>query len=150
MKAAALFFGAVFGFMISWGWFTDPDAIRDMLLLEDLYLWKMFALAVATAFVGTRLLRHRRSLVTHEEIDWVTSRPRRRHVTGAVIFGTGWAVTSACPAPIAAQLAQGIPWALFTVAGLVTGILLYQRGPAGVTAVDAGPDTPAEAGAASA
>ena len=35
VRAAAAAFGALFGFMISWGHFTDPDAIRAMLLLED-------------------------------------------------------------------------------------------------------------------
>lgn len=145
MKAAgaAAGIGAVFGFAISWGWFADPDAIRDMLLLRDLYLWKMFALAVAVAFVGVRLVRGRRSVVTHETIEWATARPQRRHVTGAALFGTGWAVAAACPAPIAAQLGQGVVWSLFTLAGVATGVLVYVRRHAGAPEAEVGPDTPA-------
>lgn len=58
-----------------------------------------------------------------------------------------WAVASSCPAPIAAQLAQGVWWSAFTFAGVGAGILLYLREQARrpMAAFDAGPDTPAEA-----
>jgi hypothetical protein len=140
VRLAAAAFGALFGFMISWGWFTDPDAIRAMLLLEDAYLWKMFVLAVAVGFVGVRVVRGRRARLTGEPIAWSTLRPERRHVTGAVLFGTGWAVSNACPAPVAAQLAQGIWWCLFVLGGILFGVHLYARRG---EQVEAGPDTPA-------
>ena len=144
-KLVAGAFGLVFGFMISWGHFTDPDEIRQMLLLEDLYLWKMFVLAVAVAFVGSRLVRGSRAWLAGEPVSWVTARPRRRHVAGAVIFGLGWAVAASCPAPIAAQLAQGVWWSVFTFAGVGAGVLLYLRTQAATAAgvIDVGPDSPA-------
>ena len=57
--AAATLLGAGFGFLISWGQFTDPDRIREMLLFEDLYLYEMMFSAMAIGFVGIRLLRRR-------------------------------------------------------------------------------------------
>ena len=47
-----------------------------------------------------------------------------------MLFGIGWAVADVCPGPIAAQLGQGVPWALATAAGLVLGIWLFSRSPA--------------------
>ena len=140
LRVAAAAFGALFGFMISWGHFTDPDAIRAMLLFEDAYLWKMFVLAVAVGFVGVRLVRGRRARLTGEPIGWSTLRPERRHVTGAALFGTGWAISTACPAPIAAQLSQGMWWSVFAFAGIAFGVLLHARRD---EQVEAGPDTPA-------
>ena len=127
VKAAAAGFGSVFGFAISWGQFTDPDRIRDMLLLRDPYLYLMMATAVAIGFAGTRLLRRRgaRALLTGEPVTWETVRPAPRHVVGAAIFGLGWSIADSCPAPIAAQLTQGVGWSLFTVAGVLVGILAY-------------------------
>ena len=140
VRVAAVAFGGLFGFMISWGWFTDPDAIRAMLLLDDAYLWKMFVLAVAVGFVGVRLVRGRRARLTGEPVAWSTLRPQRRHVTGAALFGAGWAISTSCPAPVAAQLAQGVWWCLPVIGGIVLGVVLYEhRGEQ----VDAGPDTPA-------
>lgn len=145
-RLVALGFGVWFGFMISWGHFTDPDEIREMLLVEDLYLWKMFATAVAVAFVGSRLIRGRRAWLVRERVSWTTSRPASRHFAGAITFGIGWAIAASCPAPIAAQLAQGMWWSVFAFVGVGAGVLLYQRRQAKTpfATADAGPDTPAE------
>jgi uncharacterized protein len=129
VRITAVAFGVVFGFAISWGQFIDPDRIREMLLLEDPYLYLMMATSVTVGFVGVRLLRRfrARALVTGTAVRWSTERPERRHVVGAAIFGLGWAITDSCPAPIAGQLAQGVAWSIFTIAGVMLGIHLFFR-----------------------
>jgi uncharacterized membrane protein YedE/YeeE len=129
VMVAAAGFGIAFGFLISWGQFTDPDRIRQMLLLEDPYLYLMMFTAMGVAFVGLRILRRRRAtaLLTGEPVTWKTERPRANHIAGAAIFGLGWAIADSCPAPIAAQLAQGVVWAVPTIAGVLVGIELYYR-----------------------
>jgi uncharacterized membrane protein YedE/YeeE len=141
VKATAVVFGALFGFLISWGQFTDPDRIRQMLLLEDLYLYVMMFSAMVVGMVGLRLLRRRgaTAIVSRGPVAWVTERPRRRHVAGAAIFGAGWAIADTCPAPVAGQLAQGVGWSLFTIAGILIGIELYLR-RAEAPAPDADPE----------
>jgi uncharacterized protein len=121
--------GTVFGFMLSWGQFMNPDRIRDMLLLSDPYLYEMMFSAIAVGYVGVRLLRrfHVRALVGGGIVNWVTERPAKHHLAGSALFGLGWAVTDSCPAPIAGQLAQGIWWSVFTIAGVFVGIELYLR-----------------------
>ncbi len=131
MRRAAAFVGVVFGFLLSWGQATSPDEIRQMLLLEDPYLYLMLGSGVLVATIGTRLLRRARAraLVTGEPVGWERLRPERRHVVGSALFGVGWAVSNACPGPIAAQLGQGFAWSLFTLAGVVVGVALYLRSP---------------------
>jgi uncharacterized protein len=125
----AVLFGGAFGFLLSWGQFTSPDRIREMLLFEDLYLYEMMFSAMAIGFVGLRLLRrfHVRALISGDLVSWVTERPARNHIAGAFLFGLGWAVTDSCPAPIAGQLAQGVWWSIATLAGVFVGIELYLR-----------------------
>ena len=129
VRAVAALFGAAFGFMLAWAGMSDPDAIRRMLLLEEAYLYLVFFSAVAVAFVGSRVARRLRrgALLTGERVTWETARPRRRHVVGSVVFGLGWAVSSTCPGPAAAQLGQGMFWSLFTIAGIGLGITMYTR-----------------------
>ena len=126
--ALALAFGAAFGFLISWGTLTDPDTIRTMLRLEDAYVFLMMAAAVGVGFVGVRLLtlRPTRALATGEPLVARTDRIERRHLAGSVLFGLGWAIADTCPGPVAAQLGQGLPWALCTAAGITGGVLLFQ------------------------
>ena len=89
-----------------------------------------FASALATAFVGLRLLRlaRARTLLTSERVAWTPVRPAREHVFGSVLFGVGWAVADVCPGPIAAQLGQGMAWSLATAGGLVLGVWLFLQG----------------------
>jgi uncharacterized membrane protein YedE/YeeE len=122
-RLVAVLFGAGFGFVLAWAQLTDPERIRQMLLLEDAHYYLMMATAFAVGTVGTRLLRIRRArtLVTHEPVTIEPTSLERRHVTGSVLFGLGWAVTNACPGPIAAQLGQGLWWGFLTLAGFLVG-----------------------------
>ena len=130
MRAAAAFaVGAVFGLVLSWSGMTSPEVLHEGLLFRDAYLLLFFASALATAFVGLRVLRlvQARALLTGEPVAWTTLRPERRHVAGSVLFGVGWAVADVCPGPIAAQLGQGVAWSLATTGGLVLGVWLFLR-----------------------
>ena len=66
-------------------------------------------------------------MLTGEPVAWSPSAPRRRHVVGSLIFGVGWAVADACPGPIATQVGQGVLWSLFTITGVVIGMVLFLR-----------------------
>jgi uncharacterized membrane protein YedE/YeeE len=142
-RVAAAVVGAVFGATLSWTGMTSPDVIRQGLLFERSYLFLFFAAAVGTAFLGLRILRARRprALLTGERVEWAVDRPQRRHVVGSLIFGVGWAIADACPGPIATQVGEGIPWALFTLAGTFAGVWLFLRRGARETepAADAAP-----------
>jgi uncharacterized protein len=134
MRAAAAAIGVVFGFTLAWSGLADPDVIRRGLLFEDLYLFFLFGAALATASLGVHALRRLRvrALVTGEPVSWVRTPLERRHIVGSVLFGTGWAVSAACPGPVVAQLGAGVLWSVATFAGIVVGIRLYlARQPAG-------------------
>jgi uncharacterized membrane protein YedE/YeeE len=128
-RVAGLAIGIVFGVVLSWSGMSNPDVIRGALLLEDGYLFLFFASAVLTAAIGLQLVRRhqRRALLTGGPVGWVQEKPRRRHVAGSATFGLGWGIACACPGPIATQIGQGIPWAIFTLAGALTGVYLYLR-----------------------
>lgn len=121
--------GAVFGMTLAWSGLIDPAVIRRGLLFEESYLFLFFAAALGVAFTGTQLLRatRPRALLTGERVGWTNETPRRAQLGGALLFGTGWAIAGACPGPIAAQLGQGVVWSLFTLAGVVVGIVAFLR-----------------------
>jgi uncharacterized membrane protein YedE/YeeE len=125
-RLVATLFGAGFGFVLAWAQLTDPDRIRQMLLLEDAHYYLMMATAFAVGAAATWLLRARRArtLLTGELVSVEHSAIERRHVTGSILFGLGWAITNACPGPIAAQLGQGLWWGLLTLVGFFVGARL--------------------------
>lgn len=122
-RLVAALFGAGFGCVLAWAQLTDPARIRQMLLLEDAHYYLMMATAFAVGTLGIRVLLRSRAhaLVTGEPVSVELSSVERRHVTGSILFGLGWAITNACPGPIAAQLGQGLWWSLLTLTGFMIG-----------------------------
>jgi len=121
--------GVVFGVTLSWTGLSSPEVVREGLLLDNAYLYLFFASALATATLGLALLRRARvrAVLTGEPVAWTREAPRRPHVVGSLIFGVGWGVADACPGPIATQVGQGVLWSLFTIAGVMAGIVLAMR-----------------------
>ena len=101
MRVTAAGLGVVFGFLLAWVGFSDPDAIRRMLLLEEAYLFLVFFAALATAYAGARLVRRARvrAVLTGEPVVWSTGRPQRRHVAGSIVFGAGLGALERLPRP---------------------------------------------------
>ena len=124
-RLVATLFGAGFGFVLAWAQLTDPDRIRQMLLLEDAHYYLMMATAFAVGAATTWLLRARGArTLTGELVTVEHAAIERRHVTGSILFGLGWAITNACPGPIAAQLGQGLWWGVLTLVGFFVGARL--------------------------
>lgn len=96
---------------------------------EKSYLFLFFASAVATAFVGLRIVRalRTRAVLTSEPVRWAVQRPQRRHIEGSLLFGLGWGIADVCPGPALAQLGQGVAWSIFTLVGIALGAQVFQR-----------------------
>ena len=127
LRAAALVLGVVTGFVFAWARLTDPNTFRRLLSLDSPRVYLLMGAAVAVAFVGARMLRGRRALLTGEPIRWTKTRPGRGYIVGSVLFGIGWGVSEACPGPTAAQLGSGRVLALAVTAGVVAGVALQPR-----------------------
>lgn len=128
-RLAGFAVGGVFGATLSWSGMASPEVLRAGLLFQKSYLFLFFASAVATAFLGLRLVRRARTraVLADTPIRWEVSAPGGRHVLGSLLFGVGWGIADVCPGPALAQLGQGIGWSLFTLAGMALGIRLFQR-----------------------
>ncbi|MFF4213654.1 YeeE/YedE thiosulfate transporter family protein [Streptomyces sp. NPDC001796] len=106
--------GLTLGFTVSNIGFGDYNELNRMFTFQDLRMLLSFAGAVAIIVCAFALLRVRRT-------------PGRIHagvVPGAVLFGTGWAISGGCPAIPIVQVAGGYLPALVTIVGVTVGIRL--------------------------
>ncbi|MFM9368815.1 YeeE/YedE thiosulfate transporter family protein [Streptomyces sp. Da 82-17] len=106
--------GLALGYTVSRIGFGDYAELNRMFTFQDLRMFFTFAGAVGLIICAFALLRVRRT-------------PGRIHagvVPGAVLFGTGWAISGGCPAIPIIQVAGGYVPALVTILGVVVGIRL--------------------------
>ncbi|MDN5859210.1 MAG: YeeE/YedE family protein [Pseudonocardia sp.] len=114
LLAANVVGGLALGFVVSRIGFGDYGELNRMFTFQDLRMLLAFAGAVAIIVVAFMLLRVRRN-------------PGRIHagvVPGAVLFGTGWAISGGCPAIPIVQVGAGYLPALITIAGIAVGVYL--------------------------
>ncbi len=120
-----LLFGLAFGFLFAAAGLNQYDVIHQMLLLENFDPFLIMGSAVATALPILWLLERRgwRSPLGGplELRRWAIE---RRHLYGGVVFGTGWAITGACPGTLSTTLGAGSLLGLPMVAGVLLGIAL--------------------------
>ncbi|MFR9789808.1 YeeE/YedE thiosulfate transporter family protein [Streptomyces sp. MB22_4] len=106
--------GLLLGYTVSNIGFGDYAQLNRMFTFQDPRMLLSFAGAVVVIVCAFALLRVRRT-------------PERIHagvVPGAVLFGTGWAISGGCPAIPIIQVAGGYLPALVTIAGVVVGMRL--------------------------
>jgi uncharacterized membrane protein YedE/YeeE len=142
LRLAALVLGVVTGFTFGSARMTDPRTFHAMLSLDSPRIYLLMGSAVAVAFVGARLLRGRRALLTGQPINWATARPTRSHVIGSVLFGIGWGISEACPGPTAAALGAGRVLALAVAAGVLVGVKLQPALARAAARASEGADSP--------
>ena len=138
MNAAAGLVGVVFGAMLFLSGMADYDVIHDGLLFRHAHLYLMMLATMATGIPALWLLRrHRPRSLFGGRVAVTRDTFERKHLSGGVIFGTGWAIAGTCPGAVAAMAASGKPLALFVIVGIAIGGTLRdvqeERQAAGVT-----------------
>lgn len=104
--------GLALGYTVSNIGFGDYAELNRMFTFQDLRMFLAFAGAVVISVCVFALLR-------------VPRTPGRIHagvIPGAVLFGTGWAISGGCPAIPIIQVASGYLPAVVTIVGVVVGI----------------------------
>lgn len=122
-----VFWGALFGWIISRSGAVRFDMINGMFLLSDFRLYYMMGSAIAVAMPGIFLMRQlqRRGYTPLKKIHFPYRRMTPGTLPGAALFGLGWALTGTCPGPAMIQLGEGHWVAIATIGGIFLGNWVY-------------------------
>lgn len=120
-----LLMGVMFGFLMSRAGATTYDYHAQMFLLIDFQLMQVIGTAVVVAMIGVFLLKKYqvRSITTGAEVDFVKKPYTQGLITGAFLFGIGWAMTASCPGTVPAMIGEGKIGAIFVLLGLLLGTM---------------------------
>lgn len=119
-------FGAAFGLFFAAAGLNQYDVIHDMLLLRNFEPYLIMGSAMLTALPLLWLLERRRWTTPLGGVIQLSHRAfERKHIYGGVVFGTGWAITGACPGTLSTTLGAGSLMGLPMVVGAIAGIAVH-------------------------
>lgn len=123
LNAVYLGFGLAFGFLFAAAGLNQYDTIHQMLLLRNLEPFLIMGSAVGTAMPLLWILQRRGArTLTGEALSLRSTPIERRHLYGGAVFGTGWAITGACPGTLSTSIGAGSVMGLALLVGMIAGI----------------------------
>ena len=124
LNAVAALFGVAFGFLFAAAGLNQYDVIHGMLLLENIEPFLIMGSAMGTALPVLWVLERRG---WHTPLGGPLALTRwqieRKHIAGGIVFGTGWAITGACPGTISTTIGAGSLPGVVLMAGALAGIV---------------------------
>jgi uncharacterized protein len=120
--------GVLFGVVLTKGELVSWYRIEEALRFKGLYLYLVFASALAVAAPAFALLKRRRARsLTGEPIAIPPKVMGRgvRYVAGGALFGLGWGIVGACPGPLFALIGAGVGVIAVVIVAALVGTWTY-------------------------
>lgn len=122
----SLLIGTYFGIVLVKSEVASWFRIQSMFRFEEAHMYLVIASAVVVGAVSILLIKRLgQQTLTGDPIEFKDKPFQKGTIIGGIIFGTGWAITGACPGPIYAQLGSGEYLALWSFSGAFVGAYLY-------------------------
>lgn len=121
-SAWGLLFGIVFVKAEIISWFR----IQEMFRLESFHMYGVIGTAVVVGVISVWLIKRAQAKTIYGEPVVIPSKTfNKGQVIGGLLFGTGWAITGACPGPLFAQVGAGFSVIIVTFLSAVAGTWVY-------------------------
>jgi uncharacterized membrane protein YedE/YeeE len=123
-----LLLGAAFGFVLVEAEVVSWFRIQEMFRFDAVHMYGIIGSAVATAMLSLQVIR--RLGLRAADGTPLALPPKHfghgvRYAAGGTLFGLGWALTGACPGPMAALVGAGVPVMIVAMASAVAGTWTY-------------------------
>jgi len=124
----AVFIGIAFGFVLERAGFGRADKLAAQFYLRDLRVFKVMFTAIVTAMLGLVIaagfgvVNLREASESIASFTWIGPM-----IAGGVVLGIGFIISGYCPGTSIVSAASGNVDGAFTVAGVVSGTLVYTQ-----------------------
>ncbi len=119
--------GTIFGIILSKAEVVSWYRIYEMFRFESFHMYGVIGSAVVIGILFTQ--RAQKKSITSmygAEMTFIKKeKGYKRYLIGGTIFGLGWALTGACPAPMFTLLGHGFSIFLVVIASAILGTYIY-------------------------
>jgi uncharacterized membrane protein YedE/YeeE len=118
--------GVLFGIVLVKTEVISWFRIQEMFRFQSFHMYGVIGSAVVTAMISVLLIKKFRvKSIYGEPIQLYKIRFSKGHVYGGLLFGSGWAITGACPGPLFALIGSGTTVIIVTLLSAVGGTWVY-------------------------
>jgi uncharacterized membrane protein YedE/YeeE len=119
--------GAYFGFVLIKAEVISWYRIQEMFRFDAFHMYGVIGSAIAVGALTVWLVRRYALRAIGGRPIAIEPMPSgwRRYAFGGLAFGFGWALTGACPGPIAALIGAGLAPMLIVFASALLGTIVY-------------------------
>ncbi|MDX1902771.1 MAG: DUF6691 family protein [Thermonemataceae bacterium] len=120
--AIGIVFGIVFVKAEVVSWFR----IQEMFQLTSFHMYGVIGTAVMVGMLSIALIKKFQVKSIYGETITIDDKKfNKGQIIGGLIFGTGWAITGACPGPLYAQIGAGFLPVFVTLFSALVGTWVY-------------------------
>jgi len=126
--AGYLLLGVAFGVVLTKSEVLSWFRIQEMFHFQSFRMYAIIGSAVVTAALSLMVIKRAGLHAATGEVIKVQPKTLGsgvRYAAGGTIFGLGWALTGACPAPLVALIGAGVPVFVVAVLSAVLGTWCY-------------------------
>ena len=123
-----LFLGTMFGFVLIRSEVLSWFRIQEMFLFDNFHMYGVIGSAVVVGAISIQIIKrmHLKDLNGNS----ITIPPKdpsqvKRYLIGGTIFGLGWSLLGACPAPMFTLLGSGLTIMIIPIVAATLGTYMY-------------------------
>ena len=120
--------GALFGVVLVKAEVISWFRIQEMFRLQSFHMFGVIGSAIAIGMTGIWVIRKFNfKSIYGEPIEIPRKKFNKGQIYGGLIFGSGWALTGACPGPLFAQIGTGSTVIIVTLLSAIAGTWIYGK-----------------------
>lgn len=120
--------GIFFGFILVKSEVISWFRIQEMFRFDSIHMYGIIGLAILVGMIAIQIIK--KFNLSDKDGNPITIAPKdssqvTRYIIGGTIFGLGWALLGACPAPMFALLGSGLTVMIVPIITAILGTYLY-------------------------
>ena len=97
-----------------------------MFRLQSFHMYGVIGSAVVIGVISVLIIKKFNIRTIYgEPIEFVERKLNKGNIIGGLLFGSGWALTGACPGPLFAQIGTGATATIITLISAIAGTWCY-------------------------
>jgi uncharacterized membrane protein YedE/YeeE len=122
------FVGIFFGIVLIKSEIISWFRIQEMFRFQSFHMYGVMGSAVVTGIISVFLIKKFKARTIYgEPVKLYSKKFSKGQVYGGLLFGSGWALTGACPGPLFALIGSGLTVIFVVIGSAIAGTWIYGR-----------------------